>query len=206
MKKDKGKSTYTDYFDLFNIDKDDTGEQIKEKVRGKIKKFHPDTNDSTSVKQYDELITLSKVILEKEQRDKYIESGHDSYVEQNGISTKYYDFNPYQDDSMTNTEAETTSLIENNYDKLNPFDDVSLDIKDIEDEEYDFTDDKMENSNQYCNGSSENSDFEQDSLEKSANNSSEKKKNKISKSIIKYALVVLFVFFSIVFSLSYILL
>lgn len=114
------KSEYTDLFDMFNLPPSAEQDQIQKAVRTKIIENHPDNADIT-ITEFKSLKHAADILLDEQSRQRYVQSGHNSYVMSNmdgqldGFTfSGTREFEP----QATPSDVSTTELLENNYEQM----------------------------------------------------------------------------------------
>jgi len=113
---------YKDFYDLFGLPTNATEDEIKNRTKSMIKKFHPDLADdeiAASAKQFKTMNFARKTLKNSDLRNEYDELGHHKYVKEH--DNKIDGFNFQGRHSITDSDKKSISfeddvdeLIENN--------------------------------------------------------------------------------------------
>lgn len=77
------KKVYKDFYDLFGLPTNATDEEINNRTKSMIKKFHPDLADeeiAASAKQFKVLNIAKETLEDSEKREEYDKLGHHKYI------------------------------------------------------------------------------------------------------------------------------
>lgn len=117
---------YKDFYDLFGLPTTADEEEIKNRTKSMIKKFHPDLADdeiAATPKQFKTLNFAKKTLMKPEKREEYDDMGHETYVEEYG-EEKVKGFNFESTRSIINStpkdvdEEDVDELIQNDLNQI----------------------------------------------------------------------------------------